>query len=453
MTENTESESKKAVLVGVRTGSSNEFDLSMKELWGLCEACGYEPVGTSTQNLLRPENSTYIGKGKIAELKCFMEETEAQCAVFLNDLTPSQLSNLCSELDCEVMDKTALILNIFSDRARTKEAKLQVESARLKYMLPRLSGMRKNLSRQGGTGGSMSNKGSGEKQLELDRRHIEKRLAQLRRSLEAVEGERETQRQKRKREGIPLVAMVGYTNAGKSTLMNKLMETFPASAPSEKKTVFARDMLFATLDTTVRRIRTDSGREFLLSDTVGFIKDLPHELIKAFRSTLEEAKRADLILNVVDYSDPSRDMQMRVTEETLRELGASSIPVIHVMNKSDRALDTDEFLREAEDIEAAKEGATGEDKISDRLPLIRGDRIYMSAKTGEGIAELAEMIAGKLYEDYIDVELLIPYSDSGAEHELRGAAVMESVEYGRDGICVKCALSPRLLGKYREYVI
>ena len=456
MTDNTELREKRAVIVGVNTGApgrDSDFDVSMKELSGLAKACGYEVVGESRQNLSRIENSTYIGSGKLSELKLFMESVEADSALFLNTLTPAQLSNLCSELDSEVLDKTGLILNIFGERARSREAKMQVESARLKYMLPRLSGLRKNLSRQGGTGGSMSNKGSGEKQTELDRRHIEKRLSELRRALDSIDGERRTQRQRRKREGIPFVALVGYTNAGKSTLMNKFLDVFPGdegkgagSKNAESRKVEAKDMLFATLDTTVRRIDPGNGRSFLLSDTVGFIHDLPHELIKAFRSTLEEAKTADLILNVVDYSDENRDRQIQVTEETLKELGAASIPVIYVMNKADKAADTDEFLRELL--------CEMKDKNSGRLlPVIRGNSIYMSAKTGEGIEELAEMISRELFGDYIEAEFLVPYEKGGVENELRQKAIIDMVDYRKDGIYIRCSVGNRLLGRYREFLI
>lgn len=444
MTDNTESIVKRAVLVGVNTGRDPDFEISMNELSGLAEACGYEVAGTSCQNLTRVEISTYIGKGKLQELKTFMEATDAGTAIFLNTLTPSQLSNLCTELDSEVLDKTGLILNIFSERARTVEAKMQVESARLKYMLPRLSGLRKNLSRQGGTGGSMSNKGSGEKQTELDRRHIERRLADLRRGLESVERERETQRRRRQREGMPLVALVGYTNAGKSTLMNKILEYCNSS---EEKAVLAKDMLFATLDTTVRRVQTGKGRGFLLSDTVGFIHDLPHDLVKAFRSTLEEAKTADLLLHVVDYSDDSRERQIKVTEDTLKELGASDIPVIYVMNKADRVLTSDEFLKDA----SAYENRT--EKREGGLPFIRGNSIYMSAKSGEGIEELISMINSKLFEDWLSVKLLVPYSEGRIENELRNSALTDSVEYRKEGIYIKCSIGKRLLGRYREYII
>ncbi len=464
MTDNTEVREKRAVTVGVNTaasGASSDFEVSMKELSGLAEACGYEVVGESRQNLSRIENSTYIGSGKLSELKLFMESVDAGSALFLNTLSPAQLSNLCTELDAEVLDKTGLILNIFGERARSREAKMQVESAKLKYMLPRLSGLRKNLSRQGGTGGSMSNKGSGEKQTELDRRHIEKRLSELRRALDSIDGERETQRRRRQREGIPLVALVGYTNAGKSTLMNKLLETFPGdeikggdSEKLEARKVEAKDMLFATLDTTVRRIDPGNGKKFLLSDTVGFIHDLPHELIKAFRSTLEEAKTADLILNVVDYSDENRDRQIRVTEETLKELGAADIPVIYVMNKADKAVDTDEFLRELSYESNENNGKAPHNKVAgELLPVTRGNRIYMSAKTGEGIRELAEMISAKLFEDYMEVEFLIPYEKGGAENELRQKAIIDTVEYRKDGIYIKCSVGTRLLGRYREFVI
>jgi GTP-binding protein HflX len=239
-----------------------------------------------------------------------------------------------------------------------------VEYARLQYVLPRLVGMHKALSRQGG-GSGLANKGAGETKLELDRRKIEKRLSELRKELEKIERERETQRKQRKGSGIPRVALVGYTNAGKSTIMNRMLDKYMRDA---SKKVFEKDMLFATLDTTVRRISTGRGKDFLLSDTVGFIHQLPAGLVKAFRSTLEEAKEADLLLHVLDYSDENYRTQRQVTEETLKELGAGNIPVIYVYNKADLCMD------------------------GQKLPVIRDDRIYMSAKNGQGIAELTEMI-------------------------------------------------------------
>ena len=357
-----------ALLLGVKLRDGEDFERSMEELWNLAEACGMQVTGQITQNMERPHSALYMGKGKLSEVKEFLEQHPVDVVIFDRQLSPSQLRNLEQLLDCAILDRTSLILEIFAVRARTREARLQVESARLQYILPRLTGMHKALSRQGG-GSGISNKGAGEKKLELDRRRIEKRMSELRRELEQVSKEREIQRNRRQGSGIPRVALVGYTNAGKSTLMNSMLDKYSRD-PSKR--VMEKNMLFATLDTTVRRIHTGPQKEFLLSDTVGFIHQLPTGLIKAFRSTLEEAREADLLLHVLDYSDEACRQQREVTEETLKELGAGDIPVIYVYNKSDLRMQ--------------------EDGSKMTLPRIQENRIYLSAKTGEGIQELVDMI-------------------------------------------------------------
>lgn len=281
------------------------FELAMDEMVSLVKACNMEPAGRIEQNMESPNTATYIGAGKVREVCEMARALEADIVVFDNGLTPIQLRNLSRELECPVMDRTTLILEIFSARARTREARLQVEVARLQYMLPRLVGLHDALSRQGGASGAMSNKGAGEKKLELDRRRLEQRLTGMRRELEDIAGERETQRKKRAESGIPRVALVGYTNAGKSTIMNAMLEAYAGDGETNvsQKKVFEEDMLFATLDTTVRRIAPPDRNAFLLSDTVGFISNLPHNLVKAFRSTLEEVREADLLIQVIDYSD------------------------------------------------------------------------------------------------------------------------------------------------------
>lgn len=354
----------RALLLGVNLNDGEDFARSMQELGNLAEACGMEVAGQIVQNLPKLHMALYMGKGKLSEIQQFLEEEEVDVLIFDRSLSPSQMRNLQNMLDYPILDRTTLILEIFATRAKTREAKLQVESARLQYVLPRLTGMHKALSRQGG-GSGLSNKGAGEKKLELDRRRIEKRMAELRKELDKIAKERETQRKQRQGSGIPRVALVGYTNAGKSTLMNRMLDKYTRDA---SKKVLEKDMLFATLDTTVRRIRIGAKEEFLLSDTVGFIHQLPAGLVKAFRSTLEEAREADLLLHVLDYSDESYRKQREVTEETLTELGAGDIPVIYVYNKADRCME------------------------ADQLPVIRDNRIYMSAKTGAGIPELVELI-------------------------------------------------------------
>ena len=317
--------SSRVILVGVNLGEREEdFDRSMKELKSLAKACNKETVGIVVQNMEGVNQQFYVGSGKVKEIKELADLQEADEILFDDALTPSQMRNLGKELDRTILDRTNLILDIFALRAKTKEAKLQVESARLQYMLPRLIGMREQLGRQGGASGSMSNKGAGETKLELDRRRIEHRISELRRELTEIEGNRETMRKRRDDSHVPQVALVGYTNAGKSTIMNHMMHLYGSK---KEKTVLEKDMLFATLDTTVRSMEFPDHRSFLLTDTVGFIHKLPTDLIKAFRSTLDEVKYADLLLHVVDYSDENHKKQMEVTQKTLQEIGAGGIQI------------------------------------------------------------------------------------------------------------------------------
>ena len=427
----------KAFLAGVCLPDTHRFEERMKELEGLAEACGLEVVGTAVQNLRRADSAFYFGPGKVEELKNAADTLHADLLIVNNTLSPSQLTNLSKAVDLEVIDRTNLILNIFAQRARTAEAKMQVDYAKLKYMLPRLVGLREGLSRQGGTGGSsLSNRGAGEQKIELDRRHIERRMTQLRRRLAELDKTRETQRSRRARAGLPLVAMAGYTNAGKSTLMNRLLDMCggglsdetagSGTAEDTSKHVYVEDMLFATLDTSVRRIEPEGRRAFLLSDTVGFIDDLPTALVDAFRSTLDEALHADLILHIVDASDPECDAQMDVTEQTLADLGAGDIPVLTVMNKSDLA-------------------------YPDGFPTAREDRIFLSAKTGRGLSELLDLIDRKLNAGSVTCDFLIPYSDSGAENALRRDGIVHACAYGEDGITVNATIEQAYLTKYEKY--
>ena len=423
----TESAYERVLLVGVDDGSAEvDFEGSMEELKSLAKACFMEPVGMITQKMESVNKGLYIGTGKVQEVKEAAELLEAGVIVFDDTLTPSQLRNLQKELDLAFLDRTTLILDIFETRARTREAKLQVESARLKYLLPRLVGMHKALTRQGGTSGSMSSRGAGEKKLELDRRRIEHRISELSKELEEVSRERRVQRKKRNSSRIPLVALVGYTNAGKSTIMNSLVDKY---VKEEEKRVLEKDMLFATLDTTVRRINTGSNKDFLLSDTVGFIHKLPHGLIKAFHSTLEEVEGADLLLQVVDYSDPYHKEQMETTGKTLLELKAGDIPMITVFNKADKC---------------------GE-KIS--YPKIVGkDKIYLCAKEDASIDLLTDMILDRIYEDYVPAEFLIPYEDGRTLSYFMENAHVTDKEYQEKGtlIKVKCHKADR--DKYKDYL-
>jgi GTP-binding protein HflX len=416
----------KALIVGVNINSAKDFEFSIDEMISLVKACNMEPVGFIEQNMENANTATYIGSGKVHEVYEMVRTLEADIVIFDNGLSPIQLRNLQRELDCPVMDRTTLILEIFSTRARTREAKLQVEVARLQYMLPRLVGLHDALSRQGGASGSMSNKGTGEKKLELDRRRLERRLTSMRRELDEISDERKTQRKKRADSNIPRVALVGYTNAGKSTIMNRLLSEY---MEDEDKKVFEEDMLFATLDTTVRRISPPDKNTFLLSDTVGFISNLPHGLVKAFRSTLEEVKEADLLLHVIDYSDENHSEQIRVTQETLREIGAETIPVIYVYNKADLC-------------------GMGE------FATIQGDsKIYMSAKSANGIEALLALITGKLAGGYSDCELLIPYKRGDIVSYLNDNAVVHETQYREDGVYIKANMHNVDVGRYNEFVL
>lgn len=419
----------RALIVGVNINTdrkSGSFCLAMDEMMSLVKACNMEPVGRIEQNMEYANTSTYIGAGKVEEVYDMVRALEADIVVFDNGLSPIQLRNLQRELECPVMDRTTLILEIFSTRARTREAKLQVEVARLQYMLPRLVGLHDALSRQGGASGAMSSKGAGEKKLELDRRRLEQRLTSMKRELESIAGERETQRKKRAESGIPRVALVGYTNAGKSTIMNSLLSAY---ADNEEKKVFEEDMLFATLDTTVRRIAPPDRNAFLLSDTVGFISNLPHSLVKAFRSTLEEVKEADLLLQVVDYSDENYMEHIKVTEDTLKELGAERIPMIYVFNKADLC-------------------GMGE------FATVQGsDKIYMSAKSQNGIEALLTLITGKLSGGYRDCELMIPYNRGDIVAYLNDNAVVHEMDYRENGVYMKANMSLIDAGRYEAFIL
>lgn len=417
----------RVLIVGVNINQKpQEFELAMEEMVSLAAACGMEAVGRIEQNMESANTATYIGSGKVEEVREAARALEAELVIFDNGLTPIQLRNLQRALDCPVMDRTTLILEIFSERARTREAKLQVEVARLQYMLPRLVGLHDALSRQGGASGALSNKGAGEKKLELDRRRLEQRLTSMKRELQAISGERRTQRKKRAESGIPRVALVGYTNAGKSTIMNALLSAY---VRDEEKQVLEKDMLFATLDTTVRRIAPPERNAFLLSDTVGFISNLPHSLVKAFRSTLEEVREADLLLQVIDYADENYAGHMQVTKETLRELGAEQIPMLYVFNKADLC-------------------GMGQ------FATVQGDdKLYMSAKSPNGIDALLTMIEGKLSGGYRDCELLIPYNRGDIASYLKDNAVVSVTDYRDDGIYMKANVSVRDAGRYAQYFV
>ena len=414
----------KVLLVGVDTGEEPDFEHSMEELSSLAEAAGKRVVGIIVQRMEAVNKALYIGTGKVAEVKEYAGMIEADEVVFDNALSPSQIRNLGNELELPILDRTNLILDIFAIRARTGEAKLQVETARLQYMLPRLVGMRDNLSRQGGTGGSMSNKGAGETKLELDRRKIEHRISELKKELAVVAKNRETMRKKRGQSRIPQVALVGYTNAGKSTIMNRLVDRY---GERKEKTVLEKDMLFATLDTSVRAIHTGDRKPFFLVDTVGFIHKLPHGLVKAFRSTLEEVRYADLLIQVVDFSDEYYKQQMEVTAETLKELEAGDIPQIIVYNKADKC-------------------------SMEELPKVNGNRIYMAAGQDCGLEELVGMVKEVLYKDRVETELLLPFEQGSIlSYFMENATVLER-EYLAEGVRLRVSCHKNDAEKYKKYI-
>ena len=427
----------RAILVGLNTDKSDdEFERSMKELKELTKALDIKVAATVTQSLPSPDRSTFIGSGKVEEIKSSLDVFDADIIIFNDALSPMQIRNLEKILDTEVIDRTGLILQIFAKRAKTRESRLQVEYAQLQYMLPRLVGMRSSLSRQGGGSGRLSNKGSGEKQLELDRRRIEHRMSELRRELENVEKERDTQRNRRLSSAEPKISLVGYTNAGKSTIMNNLLSYY-GGENFEDKQVLEKDMLFATLDTSVRRISSPGHRPFLLTDTVGFISELPHTLVKAFRSTLEEAKYADLILEVIDFSDPEYRHHMDVTRDTLAKIGAGDIPVLYVFNKSD-------LVQEIQEEES---------QLVMEVPRISDDRAYICAKSKESLDALIGLIEDKLKQGDTLYELLLPYSEGGILNELTNSSTIDNTEYLPEGIKLTVHLSAKNAQKYNKFIL
>lgn len=412
---------RKGIVVGININNENGFEESMVELKNLCMACDIEAIGELVQNSKQINKAHYIGSGKLDELKSLVNSEEVDIVIFNNELSSSQLRNIEKAIECEVIDRTALILSIFAERAKTREAKLQVEVARLQYLLPRLIGANENLGRQSGGVGT-KNKGAGEKKLELDRRKIEAKIAALNKELEELKHQRETQRNLRRKSSVPQIALVGYTNAGKSSIMNSMIDTFK---DSEEKKVFEKDMLFATLETSIRSIKLDDNKKFLLSDTVGFVSNLPHNLIKAFRSTLEEVCEADLLLHVVDISNPDYKHHLKVTNETLKEIGAESVPMIYVYNKIDLV---DDYLTE-------KNG------------------VYISAKKNLGIDKLVETISTKVFNNYINCNMFIPYDKGNLLSYLNDNARVIDRKYRNDGTELSIECSNIDYEKYREYVI
>ncbi len=408
----------RAALAGLAAASMDSAErsdeVSMDELWRLAETAGAEPVCTLLQTRDKPDPHSFLGMGKVQELKTLIENEACDLAVFDNDLTPSQARVLEEALGVRVLDRTGLILDIFAQRAHTKEGKLQVELAQYRYLLPRLTGMWTHLKRQAGTSAPIGTRGPGETQLETDRRHIRRRIQKLAEELEQVRRVRGTQRRRRERNALPVVALVGYTNAGKSTLLNTLTGD----------NIQTGDRLFDTLDTTTRKLDLAEGGQALLSDTVGFIRKLPTELVDAFKATLEELTYADLLLHVIDISDPDWEAQTRVVEDLIVRLGAGQTPCLRVYNKCDAYFG--------------------------RLPSGR-DEVCVCARTGEGTGALLYAIGRKLGGDLARMELAIPYARSGLVERLRREANVLDVEYGEDGVRVLAVVRPALRDELRPY--
>lgn len=419
--ENTEIKRERAVLAGLSAASMDEgersTEISMEELAALVDTAGGDTVAIIMQSRPTPDPRSFIGDGKVREMKELIAMNDCDLAVFDNELTPSQMRVLSEELGVKVLDRSGLILDIFAQRAQTREGQLQVELAQYKYLLPRLTGMWTHLVRQTATGGSspIGTRGPGETQLETDRRHIRRKIQKLEEELAAVRKVRSTQRRRREKNDMPVVALVGYTNAGKSTLLNCLTGS----------DIPANDRLFDTLDTTTRRLRLDETQEVLLSDTVGFIRKLPTHLIEAFKATLEELSYADVLLHVIDISNPEWEAQARVVDGLISQLGASETPCLRVFNKCDAYIG---ILPHGDDI------------------------VCISARSGEGADALVSKLLELLDRGKKQVRLEIPYSDAGIVDLLKRETAVLSMEYTDTGITAEAIVTPDVLGRVKKYI-
>jgi len=409
----------KAILVGLDINKDEFFEDTMEELKNLAIACDVEVLDRLVQKRDVSTPNYFIGEGKVQELKDMINLYDANIVIFDDELSPSHIRNLEQKLEIKVIDRTVLILDIFARRAKTKEAMLQVELAQSQYMLPRVVGMYKSLSRQkSGTG----SKGPGEQQLELDRRILRDKISHFKKELKELVKVRRTQREKRKKSIIKTVSLAGYTNSGKSTLMNTIIDH---TLKQDKTHTFTEDMLFATLETKTRKIELENNNNFLLTDTVGFIRKLPHDLIEAFKSTLEEINESSLILHIIDTSNPNFEHQIQTVESVLTDLGVKDIPIIYVYNKVD---------------------------LLEDIPVIsRNNAVLISAKNNYNIDRLLEMINETLYENY-DVDLLIPFSESNIYTELKENSKILETNYLENGIHVKAKLNEYYYTKFKNFI-
>ena len=408
-----------AILVGLRL--EEDITDSMEELEGLAEAAGTSVLGQMIQAADRPNTATLIGKGKVEELAELVKAMEADMVVFNDELTGMQLRNLEDALGVRVIDRTILILDIFASRASSREGKLQVELAQLKYRLPRLTGFGKSLSR---LGGGIGTRGPGEKKLETDRRHIERRMTDIKAELSQLKNTRSVQRSRREKNRIPVVALIGYTNSGKSALMNRLLSV----AERDGKTVFEKDMLFATLDVQQRKVDLENGRQFILIDTVGFVSKLPHSLVEAFKATLEEVTYADLLLHVVDASYENYGFHIQVTDKVMEEIGAGNKEKILVFNKID--LPHDHIIPEA-----------------------GRENIEISAKEGTNLDALIEKIEEKIFGDMVDAKFLIPYDRGDLTSYLCEEAEVKATDYRENGTYLEVSLKEADYRRMKEYEV
>ena len=408
-----------AILVGLRL--EEDITDSMEELEGLAEAAGASVLGQMIQAADRPNSATLIGKGKVEELAELVKAMEADMVVFNDELTGMQLRNLEDALGVRVIDRTILILDIFASRASSREGKLQVELAQLKYRLPRLTGFGKSLSR---LGGGIGTRGPGEKKLETDRRHIERRMTDIKAELSQLKNTRSVQRSRREKNRIPVVALIGYTNSGKSALMNRLLSV----AERDGKTVFEKDMLFATLDVQQRKVDLENGRQFILIDTVGFVSKLPHSLVEAFKATLEEVTYADLLLHVVDASYENYGFHIQVTDKVMEEIGAGNKEKILVFNKID--LPHDHIIPEA-----------------------GRENIEISAKEGTNLDALIEKIEEKIFGDMVDAKFLIPYDRGDLTSYLCEEAEVKATDYRENGTYLEVSLKEADYRRMKEYEV